>query len=476
MRMLKKIKKSNRGVTFSFNGSGTKFNIGDNYKYIIDKKNNKIFIVSSNNSLKVSRKKCGSKIKSLIDLRAKKVVESFKNAEFLNVEIKENIIVVTGYVEKNNVFNEINKVYFPKAFIDRICEENEFYQLDLFDKIINSTKEKLVDKEKKGLKRAITIFSLFSGIGMLDKPFKDDKTFKIVKAVEIDSKACMSYKENIGDIIVNKDIRTLEKEDVPECDILLGGTSCKSYSQENRIRRLESHKASDLLGYYINIAKMKNFKVFVLENVVELVTLKDGKYFKQIKEDLSEFDIRFYILKDNECGGYTTRRRVFIIGSKIGMLNDYTPCGKGKTVGEALSKVDRSWYNYNDITKSSQETINRMSYVPQGGNWMNIPKNLWQPSYAIGKTHSNTFRRLKLDEPSITLANFRKCNLIHPIENRGLSVAEALAISGFNKDFRVLGSLSDKQMGIANGVPYYMGKTIKEIVKKLFINSNLILE
>lgn len=80
-------------------------------------------------------------------------------------------------------------------------------------------------------------------------------------------------------------------------------------------------------------------------------------------------------------------------------------------------------------------------------------------------------RRLELDKPSVTIANFRKSNIIHPIYNRGISVAEASAISGFDERFKFLGSLSERQQQIANGVPFFMGVTVKNIVKEIFYKS-----
>lgn len=476
--MKKSIKHSNRGLTFSFSGAGTNFEIGDNYRYIFDKKSNKIFMVSydGERSLKVSRKKCGKKIKSLIDIRAKKVLKNFENADYLEVEIKDNVIVVTGYKDtdksishKNNAGSNLNKVIdnckvlvketIPTEYIDSI-DDVRFQQLSIFDSIED-------EKIKTNTERAIKVFSVFSGVGMLDKPFSEDKAFEIVKAVEIDKWACASYRENINDNVVQASVRDLKESDIPEADLLLGGTSCKVYSNANRVCRLEEHKDSDLLNYYVWLAKIGKFKAFILENVVELITLKSGEYFRKIKEELNEYKIKAYILKDNECGGYTTRKRVFIVGNKLDTnLPDEAPKLNGGTVGDALRKVNNRWFNFKHITKSGKDVLERMKYVPQGGNWMDIPKDLWKPSYKVGKTHSNTFRRLRLDAPSITLANFRKCNLIHPIEDRGLTVAEALAISGFNNDFKLLGKLSDMQMGIANGVPYKMALMIKNIVKK----------
>lgn len=77
--MKKIINKSNRGLTFSFEGATTNFNVGDKYRYIIDPKLNKVYIVPSNHEkdLTVSKKKVGTKIKSLIDLRSKNIISTF---------------------------------------------------------------------------------------------------------------------------------------------------------------------------------------------------------------------------------------------------------------------------------------------------------------------------------------------------------------------------------------------------------------
>lgn len=472
--MKKRLKKSKRGLTFSFSQEGTNFKIGSHYKYIFDKNSKKIFMILSedSDSLKISRKKCGRTLKSLIDIRAKKVISKFDDSDYITVEIKKNIIIVDGYreVESEKSLNlcqaiKETKCIFHTTVKTKEIDKLECNQLSFFDNVFKNIND---DNTVNDTKRAIKVFSVFSGVGMLDKPFSEDDKFEIVKAVEINKSACDSYRVNIGDMIVQGDIRKVKESDIPESDLLLGGTSCKVYSNANRHIRPEEHKDNDLLNHYIRLVKLKDFKTFILENVVQLVTLKKGLYLQMIKDELPEYNIKCFILNDNECGGFTTRKRVFIVGSKLGEITEEAPIIKGGTVGDALAKVNKEWFNYKDITKSGADVVERMKYIPQGGNWMDIPKELWKSSYKVGKTHSNTFRRLCLDKPSITLANFRKCNLIHPTENRGINVAEALAISGFNKDFKVFGTLADKQLGVANGVPYKMAKMIKNIIKRFF--------
>lgn len=50
-------------------------------------------------------------------------------------------------------------------------------------------------------------------------------------------------------------------------------------------------------------------------------------------------------------GGYTTRKRAFIIGLKYGEFDINIPNNKPGTVRNALSKVTNDWFNYSDITK-----------------------------------------------------------------------------------------------------------------------------
>ncbi|MFR1926884.1 MAG: DNA cytosine methyltransferase [Clostridium paraputrificum] len=494
---VKKIKKSNRGLTFSFSGEGTKFNIGNKYTYVLDKKTNKIYMLPSEDkkALKISRKKSGKTLKSLIDLRSKNIIDNFKDTDYIKVEIKKDIITVEAL--SNNSSDSINscknvieltkhiskckvveKIRINKQIIDKAVGEYVYKAPETILRNLECDEysysgyscTSLSEEELKGLESTIKVFSVFSGAGMLDYPLSKDGAFEIVKAIEYNRHACDSYRENIGDMIVEQDIRTFNLSEAPECDVLWGGTVCTVFSNENRKARHDKHKDNDLLQVYINMAKyIKNLKVFVLENVPEILSAKGGKYFNNLKSELSEYDISTCILKDSDLGGFTNRKRAFIIGSKIGKVSLDIPKKRPGTVLEALNKVDESWYNYNDYTKPSEGTRERMSYIPKGGNWRDLPKELWQPSYSLKKTHSNTLRRLELDKPCVALSNFRKTNLIHPTLNRGLSVAEALALSGFNNDFKLKGTLANKQLSVANGVPYKMGEFIVKTIKNIFL-------
>ena len=86
--------------------------------------------------------------------------------------------------------------------------------------------------------------------------------------------------------------------------------------------------------------------------------------------ELSEYTITYSIVNDNEVGGYSTRKRMILISSKIGKINiPDVVLSRKNTVRDALSRVDESWYNYTDVTKPSPETQRKMSFVRPGYNY-----------------------------------------------------------------------------------------------------------
>lgn len=284
---------------------------------------------------------------------------------------------------------------------------------------------------------------VFSGAGLLDYPFKQDDSFDIKFAVDFDADACETYRHNIGDHILCMDMRELKSSQVPDVDLIIGGPCCQGYSNANRAGNSTLDKTKRLLiDDYIRIVKEKKPISFIIENVNQFVTKENGLYLEKVLSGLSEYNITYSVVNDDELLGYSKRSRTILIGfirsaGKI-VIPQVSLTGR-HTVKDALKKVDSTWFNYKDVTIPSEKTREKMSYVPQGGNWRDIPPEIggYGPN-----TQSNIMRRLKMDEPSITLSNFRKSNILHPVQDRILTVSEAAAIMGLDKNFKFYGSLS----------------------------------
>lgn len=481
--MVKKIKGSKRGLTFSL--SNNELNIGERYKYRVDKGSNQITIIPcEDGNLKVSKKKVGkNKEYPLIDLRSEKIREVVKNSEWMEIEILADRIVVNvfkkqqlrvlkkGVSKITEILGIRNKetIVIPKLQLASGMDAS-FVQLDIESYLENvaqtvdvstSTKQTL----KNDIHDVFKMVGLFSGSGMLEYSFSKDKDFEIVFANDYDASACESYRANIGPHIVHGDIRNIDKNTIPKADFVLGGISCKAHSASNRQNRLEDHPDYFLLEEYIETVKACEPEVFAIENVPSYVSANESERLEKLLQELPGYAITTQIVNDSDLGGYTNRERCIIIGSsdgfEINMPNiKVLPV---KTVRDALSKVDATWFNYADISKAKPETLEKMKWVPQGGNWRDIPKSVFEYKEC---THSNVMRRLAWDEVAPTIENVRKNNTLHPEENRILSVSEAASLMGLDKHFKFLGSLADRQQQVCNGVPQSVSIALKSVIKK----------
>lgn len=459
--MEKTIKKSKRGLTFSFDETET-FYPGAHYVY--DIKGNKIIIAPSKQGNTVSRKKSGKKVKSLLDIRRREVVAKVQQSDYMDISITEDKIIVT-LCKKAKVlpFVPIETYIIPKTLLMASGFGQQIGQW--VDKTYGAGTVSEHRIPKRDIKAPITVISLFSGAGMLDYPFYQDDAFEIILACDCNKAATETYRHNIGNHIIHGDIRDLT--DVGSADVVIGGPSCKPFSNANRHTRMLKHDDFFLYREYIRVVKESKPKMFVMENVPQSITAEGGVLAKEVASELSDYDITTNLVCDAEVGGFTMRKRVFLIGSRIGKAVLPSLClATKRTVREALTKVDETWFNYHDISTSSEDTKKKMSYVKDGGNFRDIPVSMRDRGL-----HSNHYRRLSMDGLCPTLTNFRKVCLMPPREiatDRILSVAEASALSGLDKGFSFLGSISERQQQVGNGVPYKMARMIKNAVKNQF--------
>lgn len=118
----------------------------------------------------------------------------------------------------------------------------------------------------------------------------------------------------------------------------------------------------------------------------------------------------------------------------------------------------------NFVSKNNDLVIERYKHIKQGQNWRAIPDSLMENYTDKKRTHSGIYRRLLADKPSVVISNYRKSMLIHPFQDRGLSVREAARIQSFPDDFIFEGPISHIQQQIGNAVPPLLAKAV---VKKI---------
>jgi DNA (cytosine-5)-methyltransferase 1 len=114
----------------------------------------------------------------------------------------------------------------------------------------------------------------------------------------------------------------------------------------------------------------------------------------------------------------------------------------------------------NLVTRSASFVLRRYKRVPQGGNWEDIPRRLmrnYRPGY---ECHTGIYHRLDPHKPSVVIGNYRKNMLIHPSQNRGLSVREAARIQSFPDSYEFSGSIGFQQQQVGNAVPPLLAQRV----------------
>lgn len=183
------------------------------------------------------------------------------------------------------------------------------------------------------------VVSLFSGCGggdvglhggfnFLDK-YYSSLQFKTVFANEINQRIANIYEQNIGIKPDVRDIREVSNEDVPSHDLLVGGFPCVSFSivAQNPPRLgIENDISGKLFFEMIRILKDKQPKAFIAENVKGLLSANKGQAIKLIMTEFEKagYKVKYSLLNSAEFGVPQKRERVFIVGIRKDIEQEYT--------------------------------------------------------------------------------------------------------------------------------------------------------
>lgn len=321
-------------------------------------------------------------------------------------------------------------------------------------------------------------------------------------AVEKDKFAAITYKNNhLKTNVINEDIRNVKingsclakKNDIK---ILFGGPPCQGFSSSNQRTRNISNTNNWLFKEFIRITREELPDWVVVENVKGIVETEDGFFLENIIKDLERlgYSTKYSILNSADYGVPQIRNRLFIVGSLHGIKFEFPlpSVKKHLTVNDAISDLpdlihgsdlleldyksksqnryqrqirDKSKKSTNNlVSKHNNLVIERFRNIPQGGNWRDIPTNLMSNYKDFSRCHTGIYHRLKPNKPSVVIGNYRKNMLIHPYEDRGLSVREAARIQSFPDTFLFYGSIGFQQQQVGNSVPPLLAK---EVFKKI---------
>ena len=159
------------------------------------------------------------------------------------------------------------------------------------------------------------IGSLFAGIGGIELGFKK-AGFSTAWAIEIDTKACVTYKANHKHQIINADISKVDFKELNSIEILTAGFPCQAFSVAGYQKGFNDERGNvffEILRYL----KFFKPKIIFLENVKNLCNHDKGKTFARIKKELENlgYKLKFQVLNTCEYGNIPqNRERIYIVG------------------------------------------------------------------------------------------------------------------------------------------------------------------
>jgi len=375
---------------------------------------------------------------------------------------------------------------------------------------------------------------LFCGAGGITEGFKqagytslygNDFMQEAIETFHLNHPAAIHDGQSIEDV----DAEELRKRlglQPGDLDVLVGGPPCQGFSINAPERFLDDPR-NKLFRHYERFLEEFQPKAFLFENVPGLMSLGDGKVYRQIIKVFSDlgYKVTSKVLFAAHYGVPQERWRLILLGGKtseirhpepthyaVGRANfraggtmtfvqsdeDRVRLQPAVTVLEAIGDLPRlqmgegsevisydqppnseysrlmrstdntTYHHY--AAKLSKQNIERMKHVAPGGSWRDIPHELLPKGMqrARKSDHTKRYGRLRNDGMSGTVLT--KCDphwgtVILPDQDRTLTVREAARFQSFPDSYRFVGSRVSQYVQVGNAVPVLLAKAIAERIR-----------
>jgi DNA (cytosine-5)-methyltransferase 1 len=348
---------------------------------------------------------------------------------------------------------------------------------------------------------------LFCGAGGLSEGLRM-AGFEVALAVDSNPDAYLVYSRNHRDTMTLwTDIKQIKNFQVllkkagvnyREVQLVVGGPPCQGFSVANTKNRGPRNGKVELFEF-LRAVKEIHPAAFVMENVVGLTSIDEGEMLKGL---ISKFEGLGYTVKRETVnaanyGVPQNRRRVLLIGSLgkgvqgppqashglesphayvtvgdalLGDLPSLNPT-TGKPVSKYLRDARTTYQRkirgkcpalYDHVVTASSEIVKkRFRLIKPGQSLVDLVKEGKVPCELLIKIdHKSVYRRLDSTKPSVTVSNFRKSMLIHPTEDRLLSLREAARLQSFPDRYRFPGLIQHMQQVLGDAVPPLLARAI----------------
>lgn len=350
-----------------------------------------------------------------------------------------------------------------------------------------------------------TVIDMFCGCGGLSRGFMD-AGYDILLGIDNDKAALESFKRNHGEAVAmdgdlfqgSTIMQMASLTQNKNIDLIIGGPPCQGFSLTGK--RDEDDERNVLFNSMVNAVSFFQPKAFVLENVPGLATLYKGNAQAAIVKEFSElgYTIEPKVLYATDYGVPQIRKRLFFVGLKgkdkfkfpeplfspdefvtckdaISDLHDFDE-SLGSEVSEYMGPPETLYQKkmrtnseklFNHVgTKHTQEVIEVISLVPEGGNHKDLPLGVGE-----SRRFNEAWTRYHSNKPSKTIDTGHR-NHFHYKFNRVPTVRENARLQSFTDDFVFSGTKTQQYKQVGNAVPPLLGYALGIQLKKYLAGGN----
>lgn len=323
------------------------------------------------------------------------------------------------------------------------------------------------------------LLSLFCGPGGLDLGFKE-AGFQTLVGIDVDEDCVRTFAHNHP--TARAGIRDITGLSVTGIDELygrplepigvLGGPPCQSFSISN-VHQTNDDPRHLLPESYASLLSQLNdrnpISFFVFENVPGLLGKKHVHRYGRFKNlfEQAGFHLEEALLDAQDFGVPQVRPRIIIVGinQKLHPNKKWIP---PKPTHERVTVRD-AIYGLPEPVQNARG-LDPATFAVHPNHWCLVPKSskFSNGSLKEGEMWGRSFRSLRWDEPSWTVAYGHREVHVHPNGRRRLSIYEALLLQTFPPTYRLLGNMSAQVRLVSDAVPpklaHHIALSIREVL------------
>lgn len=302
------------------------------------------------------------------------------------------------------------------------------------------------------MKQKLRVCSLFSGCGGLDLGFSQ-AGFEIVFAIDSYARACESYKLNLRLPIVQKNIKDLPYEDIPDCDLIMGGFPCQGFSTAGWFKKEDAR--NELYVEMLEVIRAKKPNFFLAENVMGLLYMENGKVLSYIMNDFRKigYRVKYKAINCVYYGIPQQRRRIFVLGAKPGFRFNFPfPTHLKNPKATLFPNRYKRW-------KTVRQAIGDLEGLDDP-----YPKGRIKNVQSRYKVRPNEPSRYTILASSTKIPIHYNGSLEDEFPRR-LTVRECARLQSFPDNFHFCGPLTAQIKQIGNAVPPLMSYRLAQAIK-----------